>query len=202
MRKAFFRQLKLIIAILLGYLLHVVAMPDFPIFGAIPSMLIAMTAIVTVGYGKLRALWTGCFYGIVTETMLPTVPMLNLLLYPVSALLCSVFFADKSAARLQYERSAGKAGRNLSPLLRTVLCAAMNAIICQVVMIVYTFLGGAVFTSATFLSALASVGATTVMTAIIMVPVRKLLGFRKPAPENPVELRFGRPLKLEEDEEE
>ena len=199
MRKAFIRQIKLMLVVLLGYLTHVCIMPYIQLGDVVPSMLLAVVAIVTVGYGKLRALWVGAFYGIVTETLLPTVPMLNLMFYPVSALLCSVFFADKSAARLQYERSAGKAGRNISPLLRTVMCAAVNTVIYEIVNVAYMYLGGAVLTTAQLGKSLLSVLATTLLTAVVMIPVRKLLGFRKPEPENPAALRFGRPLKLEEE---
>ncbi|MBQ3486076.1 MAG: hypothetical protein IJA77_11330 [Clostridia bacterium] len=199
MRKAFIRQIKLMLVVLLGYLTHVCIMPYIQLGDVVPSMLLAVVAIVTVGYGKLRALWVGAFYGIVMETLLPTVPMLNLMFYPVSALLCSVFFADKSAARLQYERSAGKAGRNISPLLRTVMCAAVNTVIYEIVNVAYMYLGGAVLTTAQLGKSLLSVLATTLLTAVVMIPVRKLLGFRKPEPENPAALRFGRPLKLEEE---
>lgn len=199
MRKAFIRQIKLMLVVLLGYLTHVCIMPYIQLGDVVPSMLLAVVAIVTVGYGKLRALWVGAFYGIVMETLLPTVPMLNLMFYPVSALLCSVFFADKSAARLQYERSAGKAGRNISPLLRTVMCAAVNTVIYEIVNVAYMYLGGAVLTTAQLGKSLLSVLATTLLTTVVMIPVRKLLGFRKPEPENPAALRFGRPLKLEEE---
>jgi len=197
-RKAVMRQVKLLIMVLLGYLCQVcIVSPYVKMGGVSPSLLLAMVAIVTVGYGKLRALWVGAFYGIVMETLLPTVPLLNLMFYPVSALLCSVFFADKSESRLQYERSVGKAGRNRSPLLRTVLCAAANALIYEIVNIVYMYLGGTALTFAQIGKSLTGIFATTLLTALIMYPVRKLLGFRRPDPENPAELRFGKPLKLD-----
>ena len=199
MRKAFIRQIKLMLVVLLGYLTHVCIMPYIQLGDVVPSMLLAVVAIVTVGYGKLRALWVGAFYGIVMESLLPTVPLLSLMFYPVSALLCSVPTADKSASRLQYERSAGKAGRNISPLLRTVMCAAVNTVIYEIVNVAYMYLGGAVLTTAQLGKSLLSVLATTLLTAVVMIPVRKLLGFRKPEPENPAALRFGRPLKLEEE---
>lgn len=199
MRKAIIRQVKLILMVLLGYLCQVCIVSPYVKVGSVsPSLLLAMVAIVTVGYGKLRALWVGAFYGIVMETFLPNVSMLNLMFYPVSALLCSVFFADKSASRLQYERSIGKAGRNISPLLRTILCAALNALIYEIVNVVYMYLGGAALTMAQVSKSLTGVAATTGLTALVMLPVRKLLGFRKPDPENPAELRFGKPLRLDE----
>lgn len=191
-RQILLRQVKLFLVILVGYLAQVSIMPYLQFGGVTPSLLLAVTAIVTVGYGMLRGLWAGMFYGIVMEIMLPTVPMLNLLFYPVSALLCSVFFADKSEARLQYERSTGRKGRNISPLLRTVLCAAMNVTIYEIVNLVFMYLSGADLTAALIQRGLTDVLATTGLTAVIMVPVRKLLGFRKKEEVPVAELRFDR----------
>jgi len=190
MRQTLIRQVKLILAILLGYLGHVSLMPYIDIGGTSPSLLIAMTAIITVGYGLLHGLWIGMFYGIVMEIMLPTVPMLNLLFYPISALVCAMFFADRSEAQLQYARSIGRRGRNISPLLRTVLCALVNVIVYEIVNLVYMYLNGAELSSALIQRALIDALATTALTAVIMVPVRKLLGFRKKEEAPVAELRF------------
>lgn len=190
MRQALLRQIKLILVILVGYLAHVSLMPYLKFGDVSPSMLIATTAIVTVGYGLLRGLWTGMFYGIVMETMLPTVPMLNLLFYPISALLCSVFFADRSEAQLQYARSIGKRGRNISPLLRTVLSAMVNVIIYEFVNLVYVYLSSSNLSADLIQRGLTDVLATTLLTAVIMVPVRKLLGFRKKEETQAPAMRF------------
>ena len=189
-RQTLIRQAKLILVILVGYLAHVSIMPYINVSGTSPSLLIATTAIVTVGYGILHGLWAGMFYGIVMETLLPTVPMLNLLFYPISALLCAVFFAERSEAQLQYARSIGKRGRNISPLLRTVLCAMVNVIIYEIVNLVYMYLSGAVLSAALIQRAMTDVLSTTVLTAVIMIPVRKLLGFRKKEEAPVAELRF------------
>lgn len=189
-RQTLIRQAKLILVILVGYLAHVSIMPYINVSGTSPSLLIATTAIVTVGYGILHGLWAGMFYGIVMETLLPTVPMLNLLFYPISALLCAVFFADRSEAQLQYARSIGKRGRNISPLLRTVLCSMVNVIIYEIVNLVYMYLSGAVLSAALIQRAMTDVLSTTVLTAVIMIPVRKLLGFRKKEEAPVAELRF------------
>ena len=190
MRQAFMRQVKLFLVILVGYLAHVTIMPYLRLGDVTPSLLIATTALVAVGYGLLRGLWTGLFYGIVMEIMLPTVPMLNLLFYPITALLCSAFFADRSAAQLQYAQSIGKRGRNRSPLLRTVLFALVNVFCYEVVNLVYMYLSGAALSSALILRGLTDIFATTALTAIIMIPVRKFLGFRKKEEEQTPELRF------------
>lgn len=191
MRKAVMRQVKLFIVVMLGYLFQVSVLPYFKVWGVVPSLLCSVIAIVTVGYGRLRALWVGLFYGIVMEIMLPTVPLLNLMFYPISALFCSVFFADKSSSRLQYERSTGKAGRNTSPYLRTLLCAMANVAIYEIVNIVYMYLNDTALTASQVQKSLSDIFLTTVMTGVIMIPVRKLLGFTKPRAENPEEMRFG-----------
>lgn len=192
MRQTFMRQVKLLLVILVGYLAHVSIMPYISISGVSPSLLLAVTAIVTVGYGLIHGLWIGMFYGIVMEIMLPTVQMLNLLFYPVSALLCGVFFADRSAAQLQYARSIGKRGRNISPLIRTVLCAAVNTLIYEAVNLVYMYLSGAELSSVLIQRALTDVLMTSALTLIIMLPVRKFLGFRKVEDAPAAQMRFDR----------
>lgn len=197
MFKAIMRQVRLFAVLLLGYLLQASVMPYLKVGSVVPSLLIAVIAIITVGYGKLRALWAGMFYGIVTETMMQTVPLLNLMFYPIAALFCSLFFADKSSARLQYERSTGKAGRNRSPYLRTILCAAMNVVLYEIVNIAYMYLNDTLPDMEQIMKSLTDLLATTALTAIVMVPVRKMLGFRKPRTENPETQRFGyRPDRL------
>lgn len=190
MRQAIMRQVKLILVILVGYLAHVSVMPYLKLGDATPSLLIATLAIVTVGYGMLRGLWAGMFYGIVMEIMLPTVPILNLLFYPILSLLCGLFFADRSAAQLQYARSIGKRGRNISPLVRTVLFALLGVVVYEIVNLVYMYLSGADITAKLIRRALTDVLATTALTAVIMIPVRKLLGFRKMEEKRAPELRF------------
>ena len=190
MRQTLIRQVKLILVILVGYLAHVSIMPYIRIGDVTPSLLIATTAIVTVGYGLLHGMWAGMFYGIVMETLLPTVPMLNLLFYPISALFCAVIFADRSEAQLQYARSIGKRDRNISPLLRTLLCAMVNVIVYEIVNLVYMYLSGAELTSVLIQRGMMDVLSTTGLTALIMLPVRKLLGFRKKEEAPIAMLRF------------
>lgn len=198
MRSMIIRQLKLFAFILAGYLVQVCVMPYFKVGDITPSMLVASIAVVTVGYGKLRALWIGLIYGILMEIFLVSVPMLNLLLYPICALVCSLFCSDKSASRRQYERSIGKSGRNINPLVRTVFCAFINALIIEVINLTYAYLDGAVLTGRAVGRAATCIFATAALTALIMVPARRLLGFRKPTPESPAVLRYGKPLQLDD----
>ncbi|MBQ2953176.1 MAG: hypothetical protein IJE07_06425 [Clostridia bacterium] len=198
MRNMIWRQVRFFLVLLGGYLAQACIMPYLQVGSVTPSMLVVTIAVITVGYGRLRAFWAGAFYGIVTETFLASVPMFNLMLYPVCALLCSVPCADKSAARLQYERSIGKVGRNRSPLLRTVICAVLNGVCIEVVNLVYMYLNDAALTASAVGRALLCIGSTAALTALLMVPLRKLLGFRKPKTEPTPQLRFGKPMRLED----
>ena len=172
-------QVKFFLVVLLGYLLQACVMPYLKVGGVTPSLLLAVVAIVTVGYGRLRALWVGAIYGILTETMMPTLTLLNLALYPVSAAFMSMFFADKSEKRLEYERSLGKAGRNVNPYLRTLGCAAMNVLLYEIVNVFYMYLSGVELSMTMLYDSLADVLGTTALTAVIMLPVRRFLGFRR-----------------------
>ncbi len=177
MRTTLLRQLRLILVAVLGYLLEVCALPYFTAGSAAPSLLVVVLAIITVGYNRFRSLWTGMCYGIVMEVMLPDVPMLNLLFYPVTTLLCSVFFADKSAARLQQERNSGRAGRNISPYLRTPFCAMMQMTLYEVVHVFYLYLGGAELGGRQLGNSISSILLTTLLAVVLMWPVRRILGF-------------------------
>lgn len=188
---AFLRQLRLFIVLMLGYLFQVCVLPSVSIAGVTPSLIIAIIAIVTVGYGRLRALWVGAFYGILLETMLPTINLLNLGLYPISALFCSAFFADRSETQLEYERSLGRPGRNWNPYLRTPLCCMVNVLVYEVVNIAYMYLGGNLVTGDMLGRAFVNMATTTALCMLLAWPVRRFLGFRKIREENPAAMRFG-----------
>lgn len=181
-------QIKFFLVVFLGYLLQVCLMPHLRIGGVTPSLLFAIIAIVTIGYGRLRALWVGSIYGILMETMCPTITMVNLLLYPLAAGFLSMFFADKSEKRLEYERSIGKAGRNVNSYLRTMGCGASGVLIYEIVNVIYMYLGGAAITWPVISQAFSNIFWSTALTALIMVPLRRFLGFkklRKPADPKP-----------------
>ena len=198
-------QFKFFLVVLLGYLVQVCVMPYFSVGDVTPNLLFAIVAILTVGYGRLRALWAGGFYGIVMETMLSSLSMLNLLLYPLDAVFCSIFFADKSDKKLEEERGIGRTavrkhdlrarlgslgdvvrgapGQNASPYIRTPLCAGMNVMIYEIVNLVYIYLGGTVLVRAHYMRSLTNIALTVLLTMVIMLPVRRFLGFRKPVQE-------------------
>ena len=205
-------QFKFFLVVLLGYLFQVCVMPYFSVGGVTPSLLFAVIAILTVGYGRLRAMWVGGIYGIVLETMLSSLSMLNLLLYPLDALFCSVFFADKSDKKLEDERSLGRAavrkhdlrarlsslgdavrgapGQNASPYIRTPLCAGMNVMIYEIVNLIYIYLGGTALARAHYMRSLTNIVLTVLLTMVLMLPVRRFLGFRKTVQEKQPAVRY------------
>lgn len=176
------------IVVVLGYLCQVCVMPYLAVNGVTASMLFAVTAIVTVCYGKLRAFWVGAWYGIVMEIMLPSITFFNLLLYPVAAIFSSLPFADKSDKRLEYERSVNKQAKNMNPYLRTVLCAGLNTFIYELINLVYVSLGGTALTTDHLGRAVLDLLLTMALAAVLMLPVRRFLGFgrKKKAVAQPV----------------
>lgn len=166
-----------LLVVALGYLCQVCVMPYLSVGGVTPSLLFAVTAVVTVCYGRLRAFWVGSIYGILMEIMLPSITFLNLLLYPIASIFSSLPFADKSDKRLEYERSLNKKAQNLNPYLRTVLCAGLNTLIYEVINLVYVNLGGTALAAGHIQRALMNLFFTMLLTAVIMYPLRCFLGF-------------------------
>lgn len=188
---ALLRQLRLLTVLLLGYLVQVCIMPSLQVGDVTPNLLFAVVAIITVGYGKLRALWAGAFYGIILESMMPTITLFNLALYPIASLFSSAFFADQSETKLEYERSQGKPGRNRNPYLRTPLCCALCVAIYEIVNIAYMYLSGSPITQAVLGRSVVNVLTSTALSLLLSWPVRRFLGFRPLQEENPAAMRFG-----------
>ena len=104
MRNVFWRQIRLLLVVFIGYLFHVTVMTQLDTTVSINLPLVILSVVI-VGYPRYKAFWVGAVYGILLETMVPGVKLLNLVFYPICAMLMSLFFTDKSAARLQYDMS-------------------------------------------------------------------------------------------------
>lgn len=174
------RQIKLLLLCLLVYLLQSCVIVYLPVGGMTGSLIMACIAVVIVALGRIRGFWAGAFFGIALETMQPTVPMFNLILYPAAALLCSVPFADKTQQQLEQERSQGKPGRNISYVIRTPACAFMLAVIYETVNVVYIYLRGTTLTGLHISRALLGVLLTFIMCIVFMNPMRAFLGYGRP----------------------
>lgn len=169
------RYLALFLMIVFGYLLQVCVMPYVRIFGVVPNLLYVIIGVVTVAYGKLRALWAGLCFGLLMEIMLPSVPYLNLALYPVSTLFCSFAFADKPLKTIEYERAVNKKSKELPAWLRTVLCTALNIFVFEAVNVTYIYLGGSPLTFSHFFKAFGSVVLTSLLCLVLLFPLRRII---------------------------
>ena len=176
--RGFLRQLSILLLGFLAYLIQVCFLDRISIGGATPNIMFVYVAVVTVCFGKTRAFWVGALYGMLMETMLTSVSLLNLFLYPAAALMGGVLLADKSEQRLEYLRSIGKPGTNPSPYWRTPCCAAVNALIYELVNLVYVNLRDNVLPPVLLGRALLEVLLTTLLTVLLMLPLRALFGRR------------------------
>lgn len=172
---AFRKYIALLLMVVFGYLLEVCVMPYMKIFGVVPNLLYVIIGVVTVAYGKLRALWVGLAFGLLMQIMLPSVSILNLVIYPVTTLFCSFPFADKPLKRLEYERATNKVVKELPPRLRTVLCTALNILFYEVINVTYVFIRGSALTPGHFLKAFLDVLLTTLLCLVLQFPLRRLI---------------------------
>ncbi len=163
---------------LLFYLIQVCIMPLLPMFNITGNILLAFIAVVAITYSPFFAYIAGGIAGILLEIMLSPFDFLNLVIYPVLALLGAYAFADKTEHRLERDRSLGKKGENTSPYIRIPACAAMMALIKEIVSRMYVYLSGESIVFLHFTRALAAVFYTTLLALIIMLPVRFILGIR------------------------
>ena len=189
--RAMRRLLRYFLIILLSYLIQSCIMPYLKIDGVTPSVLFAVTGIMTVCYGKLRAYWTGALYGIILEITKPPVTYMNLLLYPIAASFCSVFFADKSDKQLETERSLNKSARNGNVYVRSTLCAGMNTLLYEIVNVTYIYLGGTELTVDHFIRSGVDI-LTTMVLALLLTPLlRRYMGFTlRPTEDRTVKGRY------------
>ena len=172
---SFRRYLILALLVVFGYLMEVCLIPYIRVFGVTPNLLYVIVGIVTVAYGKLRAFWVGLCFGLLMEIMLPSVPYLHLLLYPITTLFCSFAFADKPLKTLEYERAVNKKSKELPAWLRTVLCTALNILVFEIVNVTYIYLGGSALTFSHFIKAFWDVILTSLLCLILLFPIRRLI---------------------------
>ena len=177
---ASWRHLLLFGVTLLAYLVQSCVLSPFVHIGGItPNLLMATLAVVAVGYGQLQSLWSGAMLGILLEVMQPSRPLLNLLLYPISAFFTASVFSNKSDQQLAYERSVGKAGRDINPLARVMMCAATNTAVYEVVNIAYIYLRGADLNMGHIGRGMLNVLLSTLLSIPVLLLLRKPFGIRR-----------------------
>lgn len=174
------RFLRFFLGVLVGYLFQACVMPYFAINDITPNILLATAAVVTVSYGRLRSLWCGCMYGMFMEVMLPAIPFFNLAIYPILIVFSSVFFADKSEKRIEQDRSMGKEKPDIHPYLRIPLCTAVTSILYESVNMLYIYLSNGMLTPGHYSRGITAVLLNIGLSILIMLPMRKLFGFKAP----------------------
>lgn len=180
---SFRKYLILVLIIPLGYLFQVCVLPYFQVAGITPNLLYVIIAVVTVAYGRLQALWAGLIYGLLMEIMLPSVPFVSLAVYPISSLFVSFAYSDKSLRRIQMDRAMKRKSFELSPLVRTILCAVTNVAVFEIVNIAYIYLQGTALTLQHFQRAVLNLILTGALAFAAGVPLRRMiLGKRQQEP--------------------
>lgn len=172
----FGKSLKFAVLTLLTYLLQACAAPRIPIGGIAPNLAMALIAIVSVALGRKYTFVMSLTVGYLLEIMLPALPYINMIGYPVCCILGALAFSDKSERKLEEERTLGKTARQLHPHLRTVLCALLSIGIFEAVNLFYTYLTGVALASLPYGRAITDVVYTTVLAGVLQFPVRWWLG--------------------------
>ena len=177
--RAGLRQLRFFLVLTAVYLIQVCVLPYLDIGGVTPNLMIIAMAVVIVSYGRLRGFWAGAFFGILLETMMPTLPLLDLIFYPVAALFTGMFFANKSERRRELERSQNKAGRDVNPYLRILLGTVTLTALYEAVNLIYVYLGGNDITAGHLSRAFTDLWITALPSLPVGFLLRRCFGFRR-----------------------
>ena len=172
------KVIKSLILAIFAYLFQVSVMPLIPIYNVSASSIIAVLAIVVVAYGRQYGITLSFIFGILMETMMPSLDYLYLVLYPTVGVLGTIAFSDKTDRRLEMERNLNKRGENIHPLIRTPLAAMLMAAVFESINIAYVMLRGVDFDSENLTRIIVSVLYTTLVCAVIMIPLRSFLGIK------------------------
>lgn len=178
----FKKGLKFVLLTLLCYLLQSTASYYLAISNVAPNIALAIIAAVSVAMGRKYTFFMSVTVGYLLEIMLPALDYINLILYPVCALLGALAFSDKSERKLEEERSLGKRAGNMPAHLRTILCGLVSILVFEGVNLFYIYLNGITLDASHLQRALLSVVYTTALTAVLQFPIRWWLGLYKRQP--------------------
>lgn len=170
------KGLKLALLTLLAYLLQSTVAVHISIGDVAPNLALMLIAIVSVAYARVYTFVMALAVGYLMEIMLPALDYMNLILYPVCAMLGTLAFADKTERKLEEERGLGKRGGNWPAHLRTPLSALLSIAVFETVNLIYIYLNGVTIEGAHIGRALIDIAYTTVLTAALQFPVRWWLG--------------------------
>lgn len=175
----FAKLLKMSLLTLLTYLLQATVAQRIAIGGVAPNIALAFIAVVTVCMGRKYTFMMSLVIGYLLEIMLPMLDYINMLIYPVCAMLGALVFSDKSERKLEEERAQGKRGTQWNPHLRTPLCAFLSIAVFEGVNLIYTYLSGVVIDSLHIGRGLTDVVYTTVLALVFQFPIRWWMGTYK-----------------------
>ena len=175
--------LKITLLTLLAYMMQATVAWHIPISEVAPNLALAFISPVTVALGRKYTFLMSLTIGYLLEIMLPALDYWNLLLYPVAAMLGALLFSDKSERRLEQERTSGKHTKQLNAHLRTIFCALLSTTIFEGVHLVYIYLDGVAIDSSHVARVVICIVYTTVLAAILQLPIRWLFGLYKAKPE-------------------
>lgn len=173
------KLLKFILLTLLAYLLQVTTADYIALWDVAPNIALAMAAIVTVALGRKYTFVMSMTIGYFIEIMIPSLDYINLLLYPVAAMLAALAFSDKSERKIEEERTQGRQGKQMNPHIRTPLAALLSIILFEGIHVFYIYLSGVVLDRGHWTRALIDVGYTTLLALVLQFPVRWWLGTYK-----------------------
>ena len=202
-RYALVKFVKITFLVMLFYLVQSTVVPHMKLWGIVPNLYMICAAILTVSYGKKYAFACGAVFGILLEVMLPSLPILNLVIYPALTLLCAQIFSDMSEIKRELLRikiaqrqaesrivAVGgveqkrryhldfrrKTADDMEPHLRIFLNALMLTLLYDLVMLAYFALEGVSIGFNHVLRMLQSLFYTALWCAS-MFPARLFLGF-------------------------
>ena len=170
------KGLKFAFLTLLCYLLQSTLSQYLSLWDVAPNLALAIIAVISVAMGRKYTFIMSVAVGYLLEIMLPTLPYINVILYPVCAMLGSLAFSDKSELKLEEARTLGRRTGNLPPHLRTVLCALLSVTVFESVNLLYVYLSGIQLDNGHILRATISILYTTALAGVLQFPIRWWLG--------------------------
>jgi cell shape-determining protein MreD len=173
------KGIQFIVLVFLTYLLQAAVAYHVAIAGVAPNIAIAVIAVVSIALGHKYTFVISLAVGYMLEIMMPSLEYIYLILYPVCAMLGSLFFADKSERRMEEERSTGKKVLRLPAHIRTMLCALLSIVVFEAVNLLYVYLSGIRPDAGHYSRALISAAYTTLLAGLLQFPIRRWLGIHK-----------------------
>ncbi|MCE5344353.1 MAG: hypothetical protein LLF96_12330 [Eubacteriales bacterium] len=170
------KGIRFAILTLLCYFLQSTVASNIAIGNVAPNIALAVLAVVSVALGRKYTFFMSVTIGYLLEIMLPSLNYINLILFPVCAMLSALAFSDKSERKLEEERTMGKHGGNLPAHLRTVLCALVSITIFEAVNLLYIYLNGIHLDGGHYQRALISIFYTSALAGLLQFPIRWWFG--------------------------